>query len=552
MTAVAAPEAPTEAADTDRVRAALEILAVAPETVGGLWLRARAGPARAAVLDALMTPLPLRRLSAALDPAALSGGVDVAATLASGHTVTRAGLGEEPALLLLATAERCEAEMAARLGQILDGGRHALVALDEGIEDEAPPSALTDRMGLFLAPDEDAWRAAAAFAPRTDRIAAARARIGSVQDGEAPRLVVEIASALRVAGLRAPAFALRAARASAALAGRGEIAEEDIRRAAELCLGHRATAMPDLAEDDAPPPPQEEGAPSESSEAEDVERIVDAARAALPPGLAAALAAGRSRTARGAGAGASRAGARKGRPLASRNGRLDGRARVDIVATLTAAAPWQTFRGRTDAGVRVQPSDIRLRRYRERAERLLIFAVDASGSAAAARLAEAKGAVELLLAGAYSSRDHVALIAFRGSEAQIVLPPTRSLSLTKRRLAGLPGGGGTPLAAALAAADELARQTARGGLTPALVLLTDGRANVALSGSGGREKARQDAMMVARRIAGTDLRAVALDTGRRPEPWLAELASAMRASYLPLPRADAASVSAAVGAALPR
>ncbi len=550
MTAIA-PD-PTETDRAELIRAALEILAVAPEAVGGLWLRGRAGPARDAVTRALTGPLPQRRLSAASDAGALSGGIDVAATLASGKTVERAGLDREPALLLLATAERCESETAARLGQILDAGRHSLVALDEGLDDEAPPKSLTDRLGLFLAPDEDAWRDAAAFAPRPDRIAAAQGTLSSVSDGDASRLLVEIAAALGVPGLRAPAFALRAARASAALAGRGTVAEDDLRRAAELCLAHRATALPGVQDAEPPSPPQQDGEPSEGGKAEDVERIVDAARAVLPPGLAAALAAGRSRSARGAGAGASRAGARKGRPLASRPGRLDGRARVDIVATLTAAAPFQAFRGRSGAGVRVQPSDIRLRKYRERAERLLIFAVDASGSAAAARLAEAKGAVELLLAGAYSSRDNVALIAFRGAEAQLVLSPTRSLSLTRKRLAGLPGGGGTPLATALAAADELACQAARRGLTPALVLLTDGRANVALDGAGGRERARQDAVTVARRIAGTGLKAVALDTGRRPEAWLAELAATMGASYLPLPRADAAGVSAAVSAALPR
>jgi hypothetical protein len=91
----------------------------------------------------------------------------------------------------------------------------------------------------------------------------------------------------------------------------------------------------------------------------------------------------------------------------------------------------------------LRPDDIRLKQAQERSDRVLIFTVDASGSAALARLAEAKGAVELLLAQAYARRDHVALIAFRGDRAEVLLPPTRSLARARRRLADLPGGGGT-------------------------------------------------------------------------------------------------------------
>ena len=105
-----------------------------------------------------------------------------------------------------------------------------------------------------------------------------------------------------------------------------------------------------------------------------------------------------------------------------------------------------------DRLLELRADDIRLKQAQERSDRLLIFTVDASGSSALARLAEAKGAVELLLAQAYARRDHVALVAFRGAGAEVLLPPTRSLVQTKRRLAGLPGGGGTPLASGLAAA----------------------------------------------------------------------------------------------------
>jgi magnesium chelatase subunit D len=112
------------------------------------------------------------------------------------------------------------------------------------------------------------------------------------------------------------------------------------------------------------------------------------------------------------------------------------------------------------------PDDFRVTRYKQRSETTTIFVVDASGSAALHRLAEAKGAVELLLADCYVRRDRVAMIAFRGPGAELLLPPTRSLVRAKRSLAGLPGGGGTPLASAstryLAETAPLGQQPRRG------------------------------------------------------------------------------------------
>ena len=133
----------------------------------------------------------------------------------------------------------------------------------------------------------------------------------------------------------------------------------------------------------------------------------------------------------------------------------------------------------------IRKDDFRIARFKQRSETTTIFVVDASGSAALHRLAEAKGAVELLLADCYVRRDQVALIAFRGISAELLLPPTRSLARAKRSLAGLPGGGGTPLAAGLDAAFALADLILRKGQTPTVILLTDGRANVARDGGAG-------------------------------------------------------------------
>jgi magnesium chelatase subunit D len=162
------------------------------------------------------------------------------------------------------------------------------------------------------------------------------------------------------------------------------------------------------------------------------------------------------------------------------------------------------------------------------------------------RLAEAKGAVELLLADCYVRRDQVALMAFRGQQAELLLPPTRSLVRAKRSLAGLPGGGGTPLATAIDAAVVMAQGLQRRGLSPLIVMLTDGRANVARNGSGGRELAHTEALQASRQLAAMGVSVLFIDTSPKPQSLAAELASAMRARYLPLPHAGAAMVSQAV------
>jgi magnesium chelatase subunit D len=229
---------------------------------------------------------------------------------------------------------------------------------------------------------------------------------------------------------------------------------------------------------------------------------------------------------------------------------------MSVIDTLRAAAPWQRLRReeRMRAGkgvdilVEVRHDDFRVTRYRQRSETTTIFVVDASGSAALHRLAEAKGAIELLLADCYVRRDRVAMIAFRGPRAELLLPPTRSLVRAKRGLAGLPGGGGTPLAAGIDAAVELADGVQRRGGTPVVVVLTDGRANVTREGIGGRAQATEDAVASARAFRTAELKALVVDMSPRPRPDAEKLAREMGAVYLPLPHANAAALSGAVQA----
>ncbi len=229
--------------------------------------------------------------------------------------------------------------------------------------------------------------------------------------------------------------------------------------------------------------------------------------------------------------------ATRGRQIGSAAGDPRRGPRLDIIATLRAALPWQRIRaGGAASGLRFRAADLRVRRHRARQGCTTIFCVDASGSAALERLAEAKGAVEQLLAACYIRRDEVALVAFRGRDAEIVVPPTRSLQRARSRLAGLPGGGGTPLAEGIATACRMARETGLRGRTPTLVVITDGRSNVGFGGVAGRARATADALSAAREVGAHRIRALVIDSSSRPEPQAQALATTMGA---PTPRRSA-------------
>ncbi len=555
---------------------ALACLALDPSALGGLWLRARVGPVRDRFMNSLETALQaqnLRRLHPSMADEALFGGVDLAATLSEGALVKTKGILSEPCTMILPMAERVTPGFAARVAATLDGrGAHALIALDEGAEDEERlPGALADRLAIHL----DLGAQPLSDAPELDidleALAEARALLPTVSaTEEALAELAEVAFRLGIHSLRAPLQALAVARASAALSGETEIDSPDLITAIELVLAPRATQIPDVEQPDAEPsepeqpddPPEDETPPDppdgeqETPDLPPVEMLLEAARAMLPPDLLARMQAGKAarQAHSSSGSGAAKKGNRRGRPLPSRPGKLGGDARVDLVATLRAAAPWQPMRRALakdeSQKLHIRMSDIRVRRFQETSDRAIIFVVDASGSSAMARLGEAKGAIELLLGEAYARRDHVALIAFRGDGSDVLLPPTRSLVQTKRRLAMLPGGGGTPLASGLKSALELAGLAKGKGMTPSVALLTDGRANVDLSGVANRAQAAEDAALMARAIRAQAMPGLVIDTGLRPTRGLDGLAIEMGVPYLPLPRADAKALSAAVDASL--
>ncbi len=494
----------------------------------------------------------------------------------------------------------------ARFGVVaLDESESPPPGLGPGLgPDEALPAALRDRLALLLdlgpVPPRLALDSDDAFLMSPAELAAARQRHVALQVPDALlHALCTAAAALGVDSPRACLQALCVARAHAALHEQDEVLAEDMAVAARLVLAPRATRLPaapppDQPEDAAapeepppadpadpaePPPEPEDAAPPPADEAPDVppdaddelpdlppgaldELVLQAALAALPPDLLASLKASQAgqaarQAARAAGvSGALQKAGKRGRPVGVRRGEPRAGQRLNVIETLRAAVPWQKLRRRGEAPVpgaprrvEVRADDFHVTQLRQRRETTTLFAVDASGSAAVQRLAEAKGAVELLLADCYVRRDKVAVLAFRGRAAELLLPPTRSLVRAKRALSGLPGGGGTPLAAGIDALAVQAAAARRRGDTAVAVLLTDGRANVALDGTGGRARAEADALAAARRLRALGAAVLVIDTSPQPSPQAARVAEAAAAVYLPLPYAGAQALSRAVRAA---
>jgi len=333
---------------------------------------------------------------------------------------------------------------------------------------------------------------------------------------------------------------------------RGQVAidESAMALAARLVLAHRAQNAPlqeeDLDEPEPPPPAPDESELQNNTppNAADAELILDAVKAALPANLLNGLSDGIGK--RGAGrnlksANQRKRGGKRGRRIGTKRTSSLADQRLDILATLRTAAPWQPLRRKTAQTGRmiVTRDDFRVSRIKERNEATAIFAVDASGSTAFQRLAEAKGAVETILADCYVRRDRVALVSFRNKSAELLLPPTRSLERAKRALASLAGGGGTPLALGLDQAFALALQVRRMGGNPIVIVLTDGRGNVTRNGEANRAKAQDEAQLAAKLFASEGLQAMIIDVSPEPQKSAKALAASMQARYLAMPRASA-------------
>ncbi len=524
-----------------------------------MWLRARAGGTRDRYLSDLNQVLPQATwLSPSDDDLTLLGGIDVAASLSAGRRMLAEGLLAQQGPWVLGGAERASLGLAARIAQAVDAGRGPVVAIDEGAEpDEALCNVLANRLGLFvdldgLRPDNLGCAVSQSQCLRAQKMFPETAISPNLET-----VLVAWSGQLGVFDPRLLCAARAAGRAIAALDNRRVVNEQDIELAFALVVAPRGACVEDMqpevekAEEEDPIDQDDARTSSDPDDQGVKDQILEAAEIALPSALLDLSAKAPRRTA-GTGAGGTEAAWARGRPLPSRHGRYQSGRRIDPISTIRAALPWQRLRAASPAGHRLslRPSDLRIKRYQKKTGRVVIFTVDASGSQAMARMAEAKGAVECLLAEAYRSRDEVALIAFRGTSAELLLPPTGALVRARSALQSLPAGGGTPLAAGLLAAKTLAQQVQNTGKTAVLVLLSDGRANVALNGEGNRTSAQSDAEVVALALQASRVESLVLDTGRRPEPGLADLAHKLSGRYVAMPHGTAMAMSAAVADAL--
>ncbi len=588
-----------------RSAAAMSVFAVVGDRIGGIVLRDTSAGAQEwlAALRGLLPPsLRVMRLPASATDDRIFGGLDLAATIATGKPVAERGVLADAhgGVVVIPLVERMPVATQARLGAVIDTGiatvlrdgvnaqfdaRFALVVIDESDEEVWGVAApLRDRLALVL--DGDV-RVDESLLPAAADVSTARERVAAVHADDAVlRGLGGLCVAYGIASERAARYALWTARALAALDARDEVEEDDVALAVQLVLAPRATRRPPVdepepppaesdsepppepppAQHEAPPPPEppaDESPPADDAQPEQPndgqleDRLIEAVNAALPPALLAALLARAQRPGQEMGrAGAEKESWTRGRQVAARRGKPDGVRRLHVLETLRTAAPWQRARARVREeqgqpvrSLIVERDDFRIRRYVERAGTSVIFVVDASGSAAAQRLGEAKGAVEALLAESYARRDRVSLIAFRGTSAEVLLPPTRALARARKLLASLPGGGGTPLATAIDTAITAGVSARRAGSLPVIVFLTDGRANVARDGKGGRAESMRDVLDAAAQFRASALSAVLIDTSPRPEPMAKRVAEALGARYVPLPIVDAKSIAGAVALA---
>ena len=573
-----------------------KMIAVDPAGLGGVWVKSQAGPVRDVWLKGLQqlihNQVDLIKVPSNADEGSLIGELDLLKTLAQQKKVYTQGILDQVQLgiLLLPMAERIKSHTAALLTQAYDlKSQFGMIALDESLvdEDQQLLPRLVERLAFQMNLESLSYRDCNFPLEKIDLLEI-RTRLQQIEfPMEALDAVMTAAQSLGIDSLRVGLFVARASRVLAALRGSDMLEQADIQTATRLIFAHRITRLPESkepppeedsteesAQEEPPPPSQEQNQPppeDPSSDLEDKnqedpssapaplrqedleEMIIEASKAHLSQNLLDSFEQQQKIIKTNGNSqgkvGQLQKGLSSGQALPSRKGRPSYKHKIDILKTIQAASPWQKIR-RLEAPndftsphrIIVKADDIYLKQFVQRTTTVTVFVVDASGSSAMERLSEAKGAVELLLAQCYIRRDQVALMTFRGKQVELILPPTRSLVRAKRLLAGMPGGGGTPLASAIRDSAAFGKKLKSKGQTPLIILLTDGRANVSIDGIGGRENAYNDALSLAKQARLEQLQILFIDTSLKPQETNQQIANDLGAQYLPLPQGKSASV----------
>ena len=534
---------------------ALNLCSAAPQAFGGIVFK-NASEAHMSHLRSLFRSeeIPATILQPFYTLKDLTGGIDAISTMSAGKLVTQSGLLEKPGWFIQVMGEKLPLENQAVMCKQIDEKKIGPVLIfDDSRQDD--PNVLhkiSDRLAFQV--DLINVRHCD-FEPSKPSTFDRNIRQAAITENQRKALVLS-AIKLGIYSIRPVIMAQKAAQFLSSVSGRDFVSTSDLELASIMVLAHRAIIMqsdePDQFDntDEIKTSDKDDGDELTHDDQTQLmqDMIIEAVKAKLPNDLINQLKIQNKRVANSSktGFGYKIKAKVRGRPKPSTNGRPNGQERIEILSTLRNAAPWQKMRKihQPDRkGLIILPGDLQIQQFHNRSERVIIFVVDASGSAAVARLAEAKGAVELMLANAYSKRDFVALIGFRGQFAQILLEPTRSLVQAKKNLSSFAAGGGTPLASGLEKALKLAERSRQSGKTPVMAVLTDGKANIDLAGNPGRDTAMDDAQKIAKISCENKISAVFIDVGRKSNPNLSDLARLMNAQYINLPRANATDLS---------